>query len=164
MFPTARRGDTCARSLREVEGEGLSGSRERGRRGRRRCRTKKRRRWRTTGALGLRSPRWSRQEPTLSSSRCSASEIAHRLPVSPRRSKDGEEEEKQEEEEEKEKEVEEEKNRVGLFFVPHTCDQNNQRKKKVSNSNCHQKPFFLLSFFPFLLQSTVRLWTGGETQ
>lgn len=47
------------------------------------------RRRRVTGTPGLRSPRWSQQEPTLSSSRCSASETAHRLPVSPRRSKDG---------------------------------------------------------------------------
>lgn len=79
LVPTNCRGGTCAQSWRGG-GAGLSGSRER---------RSRRSRRRATGAPGLRSPRWSQQEPSLSSSRCSASETAHRLPVSPRRSKDG---------------------------------------------------------------------------
>lgn len=41
-----------------------------------------------------------------------------------------------------------EENRVGLFFISHTCDQNNRRKIKVSNSNWREKSF-LLSFVLF---------------
>lgn len=48
------------------------------------------------GAVGgqrwlLRSPRWTRLEPGLSSSRCSLSETSHRLLTSPRRSEESRE-------------------------------------------------------------------------